>query len=104
MIAINMKNRIMFGVCLMCLTRKIKKPYVAESSVFVILAVILSILVSVPSVLSNMIGSGNLAHYFVIAFSSTELMVQTIIALAGLTMLFLLRNITIHTFLKQRFT
>lgn len=98
-----MKNRIMLGVYLIYSMRRLKSPFIAESFIFVILAIILSIFVSVPSVLSNMLDSGDSYHYFILAFSNTELLVQAVLVLSGLTTLFFMRNIPLRTVFKQRF-
>ena len=76
---LTMKNKIMFGVYLMYAMRKLKGPFVAETFTFAILAIILSVFVSVPSILSNMLSSPNFYRYFLIAFSNTTLMVQLIL-------------------------
>ena len=102
MIIFTMKNRIMFGTYLIYSMRKLKSPFIAESFIFVILAIILSIFVSVPSVLSNTLHSGNFYHYFVIAFSNTELLVQAILVLTGLTVLFFIGNIPLRAIFKTR--
>ena len=78
---LNMKNRIMFGVYLLYFVRKLKKPFVLESSAFIVLALVLFSFVSVPHVLSNMFQSGDLSRYFISAFSNTTLMVQMILVL-----------------------
>ena len=59
--------------------RKITSPFVGESFAFVILALTLSIFVSIPSVMSNMIGSGDLYRFFLTALFNTTLMVQLIL-------------------------
>ena len=102
MTILTMKNRIMFGVYFLYSMRKLKNPFIAESFVFVMLAIILSIFISVPNVLSNMLHSESFYHYFIIAFSNTELLVQTSLVLTGITILFFVRNITVHAILKTR--
>src|SRR3989344_1644434 len=97
------KNRIMFGVYFMYSMRKLQSPFVAESFVFAILAMILSIFISVPSVLSNMLDSGNFYRYFVMAFSNTELLVQTILILTVFIVLLFVRNFPLRAVFKQRF-
>lgn len=94
----------MFGVYLLYSMRKLKNPFIAESFVFVVLAIILSIFVSVPSVLSNMLDSGSFYHYFIMAFSNTELLIQTILVLSGLTILFFMKNIPLRAVFKQHTT
>ncbi len=78
----SMKNRIMFGVYLVYLIRKFKTPFIAESFVFAAFALLLSVFVSVPSVLSNMMSSPDFYRYIIIAFSNTTLMVQLIVVLS----------------------
>ena len=82
----------MFGVYLMYCTRKLKSPFVGESFALVLLIGSLFIFVSVPSVLSNMFSAGNLYNYFIVAFSNTDFLVQSIIILAGAIAIFSLRN------------
>lgn len=93
----------MFGVYLLYSLRKLRNPFVAELFVFAMISLALSSLVSIPSVLSNMLESGNFYRYFMTAFSGTDLLVQMALVLVGLTALFLLKNITFHTVLKERF-
>lgn len=82
----------MVRVCAWCLIRKLKSPFVAELSLFSMLAIVLSIFVSVPSVFSNMIASGDFSGYFLMAFFHTEHLVQSIILTAGMIAIFSLRN------------
>jgi hypothetical protein len=82
--------------------RKLKTPLVTEFLVFVMLAVVLLFSVSVPSILANMFNSGSFYNYFLMAFSSTDFLVQTAIVLAVVTVLFFIRNIAVHTIFKQR--
>lgn len=93
----------MFGVYLMYFVRKLKNPFIAETFVFVILAIILFTFISVPSILSNMLDSGNFYRYFVMAFSNTEIFVQLTLILTGIATLLFVRNITVHAILKTRF-
>src|SRR3989344_711138 len=106
MTILNMKKRIMIGVYLMYSLRKLsaswRKPFIAESSFFIILAIILSVFVSVPSVLSNMLESGSFYRYFLMAFSHTSSIVQMTLILSGLTAIFFVRNITFQAILKTR--
>ena len=87
-----MKNKIMFGIYLVYLVRKIKSPFVMEILSLAFLTATLSIFVSVPNVLSNMVSSEDLYNFFVIALSNTTLMVQLIL-IAG----FLVLAKAIHT-------
>lgn len=82
----------MFGVYLMCCTRKFKSPFVMESLVLAILALTLSIFVSIPSVVSNMISAGNFYQFLVSAFSNTEFLIRAIILAVGAVAVFSLRN------------
>ena len=102
MTILNMKKRIMIGVYLMYSLRKLKNPLVAESFAFAVLALILSVFVSVPSVLSNMLESGSFYRYFLMAFSHTSSIVQMTLILGGLTAIFFVRNITFQAILKTR--
>ena len=102
MTILTMKNRIMLGVYLIYAVRKLKSPLVAESVTFAILATILSVFVSVPNVLSNMLDSGNFYRYFITAFSNTNLLVQSVLILVVATLIFFVRNITVHAILKTR--
>ena len=82
---INMKSRIMFGIYLMYLTRKLRSPLIPESFVSVLLSVILSVFVSVPSVISNTFESGDIYRYLVAALSHTTILVQMILVLCFAT-------------------
>lgn len=84
--------------------RKLRSPFFAESFIFIILAIILTYFVSVPSVLMNVSTSESFYNYFVKAFFSTELLIQSVLVLAVVTVLFLVRNITVHAVFKERFT
>ena len=97
----NMKNRIMLSVYLEFFMRKLNNPFISESLIFLTLAVILSIFVSVPSVISNMFISENYYQYFIMAFSGTDLLVQMILVLTGLMILFFIKNITSRAMLRE---
>ena len=102
MTLMNMKNRIMLSVYLEFFMRKLNNPFISESLIFLTLAVILSIFVSVPSVISNMFISENYYQYFIMAFSGTDLLVQMILVLTGLMILFFIKNITSRAILRER--
>jgi len=101
MTLMNMKNRIMLSVYLEFFMRKLNNPFISESLIFLTLAVILSIFVSVPSVISNMFISENYYQYFIMAFSGTDLLVQMILVLTGLMILFFIKNITSRAMLRE---
>lgn len=102
MTTVNVKKRIMFGIYVLYCMHKLKTPFVVESLTFILLTVILTYFVSVPNVLANMFDSNNFYHYFIMAFSSTGLVVQLALILTGITLLFFVRNITVHAILKTR--
>ena len=102
-LTMNMKSRILVGVYAIYCMRKLRSPFIAESFVFVLLAIFLSSVVSMPSVLANMSTSGNFYRYFVVAFSNTDFLVQSVLVLVVITVLLFIRNITIHTISKQHF-
>ena len=104
MMNITMKNRILLGVYAIYCARKLKSSFVPESLLFVMLGVTLFYFVSVPSVLTNMSNSESSYRYFVMAFSHTGLLVQSILVLVAITALFFLRNIPVYTILKRNFT
>ena len=104
-LTMNMKNRILLGVYAIYCMRKLRSPLVAESFVFAIIAAILLYFVSVPSVLTNMSASENSYHYFIMAFSGTNFVVQSILVAGLITTAIFVRNLTFRTTrLKQRFT
>ncbi len=103
MINLTLKKRILFNVYAICCVRKLRNPFVAEFLIFATLGIILSYLISVPNVLTNMLNSGNFYHYFIVAFSNSGLLVQTILVLVIITILFFMRNIGVYTIIKQRF-
>ena len=99
-----MKSKIMFGVYLIYFMRKLKSPFFVESFAFAVIGVCLFYLVSIPSVLTNMRASNDFYGYFMTAFFGTDFLVQSTLVLAAVTTLFLVKNITVHTVLKERFT
>lgn len=80
-----MKNKIMFGVYVLYLVRKLKSPLVSEALVFFVLGIILVYFVSIMSVLANMFSSPSAYRYFTFAFSNTTLVVQMILVLSLIT-------------------
>lgn len=102
MIKLTLKQRIMSGVYLLYLVRRMKTPLVVESLIFIIVASVLFYFVSIPSFVSNMFESGNFFNYFIMAFSNTDFLVQTALVLALITAVFFVRNITVHAILKNR--
>lgn len=102
MINLTMRNKILFGVYVMYCMRKLKSPFFAESFVLAILGAILFYFVSVPSVLANMSASESFYSYFMNAFFGTNFLIQSILILAVATILFFVRNITVHTIFKTR--
>ena len=103
MINLTMKNRIMFGVYALYCIRKLQNPLIAESFLFAILGATLLYFVSIPRVLNNMSTAESSFRYFVVAFSHTDHIVQSILILVAITGLFFVRNITLHAILKTRF-
>jgi hypothetical protein len=89
---LTMKKRIMFGVHVIYLMRKLKSPFVMESLILSILAMVIFYFVSIQSVLENMLASGNLRQYFVTAFFNTDLFIQGAIVSAVIITLFFMRN------------
>lgn len=102
MINLTMRNKILFGVYVIYCIRKLRSPFFAEFFAFIILAIVLTYFVSVPSVLTNMSNSGNFYQYFVIAFSNANFLIQSVLVLVGVTTLFFVRNLTFHAILKIR--
>jgi len=96
-----MKNKIMFRVYIVYLLHQLRNPVFSNSIVLLALALTLPIFVSVPSVFSNMLNSGNLYNYFLMAFSKTDLAVQTIIILTLCSAVFLAKHITFQTVSRQ---
>jgi len=99
---VTIKKRIMFHIYAIYLMRKLWAPFITESIIFATLATTLFFFVSVPNVVINMFGSGDLYHYFITAFSTTDFLVQTILILAGITMLLFVKNIAFHSALRER--
>ena len=97
-----MKKNIMFHIYAIYLLRKIWTPFVTEAILFITLLITLFLFVSVPSVLSNMFNSGDLYHYFINAFSSTDLMVQATLVLTGATTILFLKNIAFNKTIRER--
>lgn len=99
---LNFRNRILLGVYIIYFARKLKDPFVTESFIFAVLALVLIYTVSIPSVLSNMMGSKDFYHYFITAFSNADIAVQSALVLAGITAILFVRNFTVHAILKTR--
>lgn len=100
-----MKKKIIFGVYIIYFARKLRSPFLAESFVMLGLAVLLSYIVSIPHIVSNMKNCTNIYHYFILSFSKTALLVKLIIVSAVGTAIFFMRNLTVHTssFIKNKF-
>ena len=92
MINISVKNKVMLNVYAIYCMRKLKSPFIIESFAMTCVAILLFYFVSIPSIVSNMIHSGNLYYYFVMAFSQTDILVQSTLVFAGAIMVFSLRN------------
>ncbi len=98
-----MKKRILFGVYVIYLVRKVKTPFIAESFALAALIAVLFSVVSVPHVIANMTASGNLCRYFVMAFFNTRFIVQFVVVSTAIAVLFFVRNFTVSIVrLKQR--
>jgi len=103
MISSILKKRILFGVYVIYFVRKLKSPIIAESFIFMILAMILSIFVSFSTVLTNMWASKNYYDYFAVSFSNTDFIVKILLVLVAITALFFVRNLAFYTLkLKHR--
>lgn len=102
MMKITLKQKIMSSIYILYLVRKLKTPLIIQPLVFVITVSTLFYFVSVPSFFSNMFNSGNFWSYFVMAFSTTDFLVQTVLIVAFVTAIFFVRNITVHAILKNR--
>lgn len=96
-----MKKRIMFSVYVIYLMRKLSAPFILEALMLLTLLSAMFLFVSVPSVLSNMFSSGHLYHYFLTAFSTTELFVQSILVLTGVTLLLFMKNIVLSPTIRE---
>ena len=91
-----MKKRILFGVYVIYIVRKVKTPFIAESFAFAALIAILFSVVSVPNVWTNMSASGSFYRYFMMAFFNTKFLVQFVVVSAAVTALFIARNFTVN--------
>ena len=98
----SLKNRIMLQIYAIYFMRKLSTPFIGESLAFVFIGVILFYFVSIPSVISNMMSSGDFYSYFMMAFSNTDFVVKSILLLALIPAIFFIRNITIYTGIKER--
>lgn len=101
---LSLKSKIMLDIYAIYLMRRLRTTFMLETLILVFLALVLPLFVSVPNVLSNMLDSTDFIHYFITAFSSTTLVVQVIVILSTMTMLLLVKNITIQAFSRQKFT
>jgi|SRR5579872_4845088 len=105
MMRLTLKTRVMLGVYTVYIIRRLKSPFVGELFVLTLLFGILSFLVSLPHVLSNIMLTRGSYTFFVDAFSKTHMTVKLILVSALASGLLFLRNVTVFTTsrLKQRF-
>ncbi len=92
----------MLNIYLMHCLRQLRNPATFEFFLFAIFSITLFIFVSVPSVVSNMLHSGNFYRYFLMAFSNTDTTVQLLLILTGFVFIFFVRNIALSAILKTR--
>jgi hypothetical protein len=99
---LTLKNRIMLGVYAVYTVRWLRNPLVGEAAVFAILAIALSIFVSIPSVVSNMLDAESSYRYFLAAFYETELLVQLVTISTLVVLSFLTHGLVSYTGLRRR--
>lgn len=98
MTALVLKKRILFGVYILYVLRKLKSPFILESCFFLALFGVLFSTISVSSVLGNMSHSADAYRYFMAAFSKTTSFVQMTTLLLFVPFFFFVRNVTVRTF------
>jgi hypothetical protein len=93
----------MFRVYLLWALRMLARPLVAELGVLSVLAVIITSLFSVPSIISNMLGAQSAFSYLLSAFSHSDHIAQLLLIITGATLLYVSRNLAPQRVFKFRF-
>lgn len=94
---IALKTRIMLGVYVLYVVRRIRSPFVGELFVLGISFAILSFLVSLPHVISNIILTRGSYVFLFDAFQKADMVVELIVLSAFISGCFFVRNITLFT-------
>ncbi len=100
-----LKNRIMLGVYILYVIRKLKNPYVMPVLFLGLFFLPLTFLVSIPSVVSNIILTGGSYSFVSDAFSKTDMVVQALVLLSFISGLVYMSKISTHTigFIRGKF-
>ena len=100
-----LKNRIMVGVYLLYVIRKLKNPYILPFLFFGLFISTLSFLVSIPSVISNLILTGGSYSFVSDAFTKADLIVQVLVLMLFVCALIYLRKASLYTitFIRGKF-
>ena len=105
MIQLTLKGKTMLGVYTLYIIRKLKSPFVGEIFALGIFSALLSLMVSVPHIISNIILTHCSYSFFIDAFSKTHTVVKLLFVSAILACGLFVRNITVFTvdMVKERF-
>ena len=100
-----LKNRIMLGVYALYVIRKLKNPYVMPALFLGLFFLPLTFLVSIPSVVSNLILTRGAYSFVSDAFSKTDIIVQALALLSSVSGLFYVSKISRQTvgFIRGKF-
>ena len=99
------RQRIMMGVYMIYLIRKLKNPFVSELFIISIFFTMLSFFVSLPHIFSNILLTKGSYNFLVDAFLKTDTTVKLILLSTVIAGLFFIKNISLYTtnFIKTRF-
>ncbi len=105
MTQLTLKGRTMFGVYLLYIIRRLRSPFVGEIFALGVFSFLLSLLVSVPHVISNIMLTRGSYAFFIDAFLKTHTTVKLLVVSALLACGLFVRNVTVFTMsrMKQRF-
>lgn len=106
MIAVNMKNRIMIGVYIIFIIRKLKNPLFLKLSFLLISALSILSIVSIQHIINNTPHDVvSIYHFFLTAFMNTKITVQAMTLLLTTVGMFLLKDLTryLHNSISYKF-
>lgn len=100
---LTLKHRVMFRVYFSWASSLIRRPLTIELGILAFLFVTLTLTLSIPSIISNMLDAESAYRYLIVAFSHTEHLAQFLLLLTGLTLLYVARNLAPQKVFKFRF-
>ena len=97
MTAVELKNRIMLRVYMIYAFRKLRQPILAEAFLLAISFALLSILVSLPHIISNIILTQGSPAFFLDAFTKAQVFVKLIVLTGIITTTIFVWNVSRRT-------